>query len=233
MIKNVLPFTILCFFSSIFCGYINFSMKKVYIFFSTFLEWLFLSVFLATMWISQKLRINVKFLPSVALPTSNCFWPFLTSKTKQKVIFDFKGKQHGVNFINVFIQKSFRQLFYSYMQVEKSCMKHFRTKNVHVKCCWNWHKDLLRHFCSAKAFTFSKRKNSFRNTSMDQKDMKWRMFLKIILDCAKLSSVNKELNFSKCCIKIGLLKNILFKSNKRLIKARKSSKLMEVISYIR
>jgi len=37
-----------------------------------------------------------------------------------------------------FVWKSFWQLFSSYMKVGKSCTKHFRTKNAHLKCWWNW-----------------------------------------------------------------------------------------------
>jgi len=39
-----------------------------------------------------------------------------------------------------FVQKSFRQLFSSYMYVEKSCRNNIHMKNSYVKCWWNWHR---------------------------------------------------------------------------------------------
>jgi len=51
----------------------------------------------------------------------------------------------GVNFVNVLsapfsYKHLFGSFFSSYMYVEKSCTKHFQTKNARVKCWWNWHK---------------------------------------------------------------------------------------------
>ncbi len=37
-----------------------------------------------------------------------------------------------------FVQTSFRQLFSNYMYIEKSWVKHFRTKIFRITCWWNW-----------------------------------------------------------------------------------------------
>jgi len=37
------------------------------------------------------------------------------------------------------VRKCFTQLFSTYMQLEKSCWKDFRTKNACIKCWWNWY----------------------------------------------------------------------------------------------
>ncbi len=45
-----------------------------------------------------------------------------------------------------FVQKSFCQLFSSYILALAKVLKHFCTKNVRVKCWWNWQHPALQSF---------------------------------------------------------------------------------------
>ncbi len=79
------------------------------------------------------------------------FWPFLKRPFKVRNIFKFaKGcrrqfHQHFTRkfFSDIFVPKIFR----AKTKLEKSCSKHFRTKNYGIKCWWNCHTPYQTYHC--------------------------------------------------------------------------------------
>ena len=66
--------------------------------------------------------------------------------------------------INIFAPNFFKAKLW----LEKSCAKHFRTKNVHVKCWWIWH--LLLYFLGTTNLRLSpSRKNGVCEDEVNHK----------------------------------------------------------------
>jgi len=73
----------------------------------------------------------------MAHPVFILFWRYQWFKCMYKILWPWAPV---VNFINIFcVRFLYESAFVAKTKLEKSSAKHFCTKNVRVKCWWNWH----------------------------------------------------------------------------------------------
>jgi len=140
-------------------------------------------------------------VPLVVLMTVAFTWSPFCSLDMYKLVIDFtnlfaklnqnmltSGQFHQRFKWKFFVRKCFEQLFFSYKAKtwpEKSCLKHFRTKNSRVKYWWYWHHENSDHIIEYSNYMYSWH---FFNSNFNLKE---KVATQIFLKCHTVTDVSK------------------------------------------